>query len=52
MNYLWLVGGDSIGQSGQCTEDDGHELRQPAPAAPAARGPFLTTNGPFAETKG
>jgi len=52
MNYLWLVGGDSIGQSGQCTEDDGHELRQPAPAAPAARGPFLTTDGPFAETKG
>ena len=52
MNYLGLVGGDSIGQSGQCTEDDGHELCQPAPAAPAARGPILTTDGPFAETKG
>jgi len=52
MDYLWLVGGDRIRQSGQYTEDDGQEPRQPAPAAPAARGPILTTDGPFAETKG
>ena len=52
MNYLWLVGGDIIGRSGQCSEDDGHEPRQPAPAVPAVRGPILTTDGPFAETKG
>jgi hypothetical protein len=52
MNYLWLVGGDSIGRRGQRTEDDRHEPRRPAPAAPVAGGPIPTTDGPFAETKG
>ena len=52
MNYLWLVGGDSIGQSGLCTEDDGPESPEATPAEPAARCPILTTDGPFAETKG
>jgi len=52
MNYLRFVCGDSIGQSGLCTEDDGPETPQAAAAEPAARGQILTTDGPFAETKG
>ena len=29
MNYLGFVRGDSIGESGLCTEDDGPETPQP-----------------------
>jgi len=52
MNYLGFVCGDSIGHSGLCTEDDGPETLPAAPPEPGARGQILTTDGPFAETKG
>ena len=52
MNYLWLVGGDRIGQCWLCPENDGQDSPQAAPPLPAARSPIVTTDGPFAETKG